>query len=90
MSYRKITINNQEWQFVIGGKGVKLRDHNNKCKWVTKLELFNMTKEQYKDKYKRFDEYGDVYYDTLEIDRSDIQIYLERTNQIQGLMVKYK
>ena len=47
MSYRKLDIDGEVWNYVIGKAGVKIKSPNDKSTWVENYNIVGITKESY-------------------------------------------
>ena len=47
MAYRKLKLSDGTWEYIIGQKGVKIRDPKGKCSWVEKYTMHGLTKEEH-------------------------------------------
>ena len=47
MSYRKLNINGEIWNYVIGTKGVKIKSPQNKSTWIEKYKILDIPEEDY-------------------------------------------
>ena len=47
MSYRKLIIDKETWEYTVGREGVKIRSPKGKCTWFPKYELLGISKEQH-------------------------------------------
>ena len=84
MAYRKLQLNNEDWEYIIGDKGVKMRSPKGKCTWAPHHEILGMTKEQYRDKIwtMSLDEYGDHSGNTtIAIGPGDVKRYIRGHNE---------
>ena len=52
MSYRKLHIGKDVWEYVIGKEGAKIRSPEGKVTWIPKYTLVGQSKEEYRAEYQ--------------------------------------
>ena len=77
MSYRKLHIGKDIWEYVIGTQGVKIRNPKGEVNWVPIYTCLGLTKEEYKEKGLYEDEYGDRGFYSVAVGPGDVKKYIE-------------
>jgi len=77
MSYRKIVIGKDTWEYIVGKEGVKFRSPEGETSWVLKYRILGLTTDQFiRDVRANFDA-DDDYVELYQIKPSNIREYIE-------------